>query len=100
MRGHLAAARSRFAGRADSLLEHFERRYAQPQTRRAIAVVKVKPIVFGPQGECGRNVHSLMSGAADLEKDTILAFERDLPVVEPSCGMHQPKCANEIVRLQ
>jgi hypothetical protein len=100
MRRHLAAARSRIAGRADGLLEHLEWRYAQPKTESAIAVVKIEPIVLRPHRECGRNLHSLVSSATDLEKDAILAFERDLSIIEPARGVHKTKCPDEIVLLQ
>ena len=41
-----------------------------------------------------------MSGTADLKKNTVLALERDLPIVQAARGVHDPECADQCVRIQ
>ena len=88
VRGHLAAARARVVLGSHRAEQHLERRHAELQQERAVAVVGEEPVVAGPQHEAGRGQHGLVAGAADLEVDPVLALELDLLVVEPARQEH------------
>src|SRR5687768_17917756 len=59
-----------------------QRRHPQLQTERAIAIVRIEPVVTRLQHDACCDQHCLMTGAADLEEDLVLSFELDLFVVE------------------
>ena len=75
-------------GGADCGKQLFERRHAELETKRAIAIVGIKPIVAGLQNHAGGDQHCFMSGAANLKEDLVLVFELDLFVVEPAREIH------------
>jgi hypothetical protein len=78
---HLPSARSGIGRRAGSLQQHLFRRHAEYQAERAIAVIRIKPVVPWPQNQSGRRLDGLMSGPADLKEDFVLPFEQDFAVV-------------------
>ena len=82
MRGHLPAAGSRVGRRAHRLQQHFLGRHAQRQAKRAVAIIRIKPIVPGLNDKAGRDLHRLMPRAADLKKDPVLALQQDFAVVQ------------------
>ena len=82
VRRHLAAAVARVERRADAGEQHLERRHAELQAERPIAIVGMEPVVAGPEGQAGGDLHRLVAGAADLEEDAALVLELDLLVVE------------------
>ena len=49
-----------------------------------------------PAATCTR----LVPGAADLEKDAVLALERDFAVVQPARGVHEAERADQLFGLQ
>ena len=68
--------------------EHVERRHAELQAERAVAIVRIEPVVAGFQREAGGDENGLVAGAADLEEDLALVLELDFLVVEPSRQQH------------
>ena len=91
-------------GGADRGQQHLERRDAELQAQRAVAVVRVKPVVAGPQREAGGDLNRLVAGAADLEERLALVLELDLLVVEPPRPQHaaidvEERVAGETVEL-
>ena len=66
-----------------------QRRHPKLQTQRAIAIVRIKPIVARLQDYACSNQHGFMSRAADLKEDPVLALELNLFVVEPSRQVHR-----------
>jgi hypothetical protein len=45
-------------------------------------------------------LHRFVTRSADLEEDPILAFERDLAIVQTPRRMHQTKRANELLAIE
>ena len=70
------------------------------QAERAIAVVRIEPVVAGAQVHAGRVEHGLVAGAADLEEDQALVLELDLLVVEPPRQQHRAVGAEQILARQ
>ena len=62
--------------------QHLERRDAELQAQRAIAIVGMEPVVAGLEREAGGDQHRFVTGAADLEEGAALVLELDLLVVE------------------
>ena len=54
--------------RADGREQHFERRDAELQAQRAIAIVRKEPVVARFEREARGHEHRFVSGAADLKK--------------------------------
>jgi hypothetical protein len=100
MRGHLAAAGCRIFGRAYGLLQHLVGSDAQGEAQRAVPIVGVEPVVSLAQSHSGGHLYGLVARTADLEKDPVLAFERDLPIIQPTGSVHDAKCPNEFFRLE
>src|ERR1700722_11063838 len=71
VRGHLASAGTGIVGRAYRAQQHFIRSRAQCQTQRAVAIVRIKPVVSGLQSESGRDAKSFMAGARNLKKNLL-----------------------------
>src|SRR5436190_11831485 len=89
MRGHLPAMRVWIGSSANRGLQLFERRHAELETERAIAVVGIKPIIARLQSHAGRNQNCFVSGAADLKENLVLVLELDLLVVKPARKIHR-----------
>ena len=70
---------------ADRREQHLERRDAEREAERAIAVVREEPVVAGAQVQTGGDQHGFVTGAADLEERLALILELNLLVVE-SCA--------------
>ena len=82
VRGHLAAARVRVVLRADGAQQHLERRHAEREAQRAVAVVRMKPVVRRLQDHARGGEDRFVPGAADLEEDQALVLELDFLVVQ------------------
>ena len=82
VRRHLAAADAGIVLRADGAEQHLERRHPELQAQRAIAIVRVEPVVAGFEHQAGGDQDCLVSGAADLKEDLALVLELDFLVVE------------------
>ncbi len=89
VRRHLPAAGCRIVFRAHGGQEHFLRRHAEREAERAIAVVRVEPVVAGAQHLAGRDEHGLVTGTADLKEDQALVLELYLFVVEAPREQHR-----------
>ena len=85
---HLPSARVGIVGAADRRQEHLERRHADLQAERPVAVVRVEPVVPRLEMQRGGRQDRLVPRAADLKKDPVLALELDLPVVETPGHIH------------
>src|SRR6266436_4122112 len=100
MGGHLAAAGGRVGSGSDGGEQHLGCSDAERQAQRAIAVIGVDPILFRTKGQRRGHLHSFMTGAADLEKDAVLSFEGDLPIVEPPGEVHDAEGTDQGFRIQ
>ena len=100
VRRHLAAAGCGVVLRADRREQHLERRDAELQAQRAIAIVGKEPVVAGSEREARRGEHRFVSGAADLEKDLALIFELDFLVVQLPRQEHDAVDGEQIVARQ
>ena len=67
---------------ADGREQHVERRDAELQAQRAIAVVREEPVVARPEDHAGGDEDGLVAGAADLEERLALVLELDFLVVD------------------
>ena len=85
---HLPAAGTGIVTRAHGLQQHVVGGRAQRQAERPVAVIRIKPVVAGLQGQGRGHAHGFMPGTGDLEEDLLLAFEHDLAVVHPPGGIH------------
>jgi len=89
VRRHLASARRGIVFRADRGEQHVERRHAERETQRAIAVVGAEPVVARFQHERRGGQHRFVPGAADLKEDVVLLFELNLLVVKLARQEHR-----------
>ena len=89
MRGHLPAAVGGIVLGADRGEEHLERRDAERQAERAVAVIREQPVDARTQLPAGGDQHRLVTGAADLEEALALVLDLDLLVVDLSRQEHQ-----------
>ena len=97
VRGHLPAAARLVVARSDAREKHRERRDAEREAQRAIAVVRVEPVVAGAKRQAGRDEDGFVARAADLEIDEALILELDLLVVDAPRQQHRPVDPDEIV---
>src|SRR6266508_3750899 len=89
MRRHLTAVGVWIPGRADRGKQLLERCHSQLETKRAIAIVGIKPIVACLQDHAGGDEYGFMSGAAYLKEYFVLALEWYFLVVEPAREIHR-----------
>ena len=85
---HLASTRLRLVFRPYRLQQHDEGGQAQLQTERAVAIIRIKPVVARPQVQGGGQVERLMPYTIDLKIDAILSFQLDFLVVQFSRKIH------------
>src|SRR4051812_10496339 len=97
MRGHLPAARGWIVGGTDGPKQHLLGRDAQSEGKSAIAVVRIEPVAAGAQAHRRGYLSGLVSGPADLEKNSILPLEEDLTIIDAARFVHEPECANQVV---
>ena len=97
VRRHLAPAGTGIVGRADTLQKHVVRLDAERQAQRAIAVVRIEPVVARLQREAGGHADGLVPGAGHLEVDFLLALEQDFPVVDAPGGVHEAVGLDELI---
>ena len=100
VRRHLAPARRRVCRRAHRLLQHLVRRHAQREAERAVAVIRIDPVVPAAQRHAGRHLHRLVTGARNLEVDAVLPLQRHLAVVQPPRCVHDAEGADQLVLRQ
>ena len=74
---------------ADTLQQHLERRHAELQAQRAVAIVRIEPIIARLQAHSRRHQDRLVTSAANLKKDAVLVFHLNLFVVEPPRQVHR-----------
>jgi hypothetical protein len=79
---HLTSAGCRIVFRSHGPEQHFERRDAERERERAVAVVGQEPVVRRAQMPPGRDEYGFVSGAADLEERLALVLELYLLVVD------------------
>ncbi len=94
---HLAAAGVGVLRGADSGEEHLFAGHAEHEAKRAVAVVRVEPVVRRAEDEPGRRQHGFVPGARDLKEDLVLTLELDLLVVQPTGQEHRAIRAHELV---
>ena len=80
--------------------QHLERRHAEREAQRAIAIVRIEPVVARAQVHAGGGQHRFVAGAADLEEDQALVLELDLLVVEAARQQHRAVGPQQIVARQ
>ena len=97
VRRHLPAAAVRIVLGADAAQEHLERRHAEHQAQRAVAVVRIEPVVRRLEHQAGGGHDRLVAGAADLEEDQALVLELDFLVVDAPRQQHRPVELHELV---
>ena len=85
---------------ADAGEEHLERRHAERQAQRAVAVVRIEPVVAGLERHARRDEDGFVSGAADLEEDQALVLELDFLVVDPARQHHRAVRVEQILARQ
>src|SRR5258706_6067502 len=73
----------------DALQKHFEWRHSQLQTQCAVAIVRIEPVMAGLQAHASGHQDRLVTGAADLEEDPVLAFHLNFFVIEPTRQVHR-----------
>ena len=100
VRRHLPAGVGRVVHGADRREEHLERRHAERQAERAIAVVREEPVVAGAELQAGRDEDGFVAGAADLEERFLLVLELDLLVVDLSRQEHEAIGREQLVARQ
>ena len=100
VRRHLASTRVRVRRRAHRAVKHLGRRHAQLQAERAVAVIRVEPVVARLEHMPRRGQHGLMPGARDLEEDLVLPLELDLLVVHAARQEHRPERGEQLVARQ
>ena len=98
VRRHLPAAGCRIVRGADRAEEHVERRDADRQRQRAIAVIREEPVVPRSKVLPGRDEHGLVPRAADLEKCLALILELNLLVVDLPRQEHEAIGGQKILR--
>ncbi|GIU90119.1 MAG: hypothetical protein KatS3mg010_1218 [Acidimicrobiia bacterium] len=97
---HLPAARGRVVTGADRLQEDVERRDAQREHERAVAVVGEEPVVSGPQRAREPEQQRLVARAGDLEEDLRLLAQHDLAVVEEPRHEREPEVVDGLLYLR
>ncbi len=100
VRRHLAAARTGIVGGAHGLQQHFVGGGTQGEHQRAVAIIRIEPVVSGLEAEAGGHADGLVAGARDLEEDLLLAFEQDFAVVDPPRRVHHPIGIDELLAGQ
>src|SRR6266404_1722018 len=98
MTRHLSSAGGRISRCADGLVQHFCGCDAELEEKRAIAVVRVEPVVGGLQYHSRGGEYSLVAGAGNLKEDLVLSLELDLFVIELAGQKHCAISANELIR--
>jgi hypothetical protein len=63
---------------------------AKPEAERTVTVIGKEPVVSGAEGQCRANLQGFMASRGDLEKDLLLALEKDLAVVDATGKKHEP----------
>ena len=96
MGGHLAATRAGIGRRSHRTQQRLLGRDAQHQAQGAIAIVRVEPVVAGPQNQARGSLHGLVSGAANLEENSILPLQQNLPIVKAARHVHRAISSDEI----
>src|SRR5580692_9203875 len=97
VRGHLTASRGWVGLGSHRLKQHFLRSHAHGEREGAVAIIQIEPVVSGPQNHAGCDVDRLVSGAADLEENPVLALEENFPVIQAAGEVHEAKGAQQVI---
>ena len=97
MRRHLAPAGVWVVLAAHRLEQHVQRRDPHREAQRAVAVVRIDPVIAGPENQARRGQHAFVARAANLEKCLVLALELDFPVVETPRKIHRAVDAKKVL---
>ncbi len=83
--------------RSDGCQQHVARSDAEHEAQRAIAIVRIEPVVRRSQLKSRRHEHRLVSGAANLEVGLALILDLDFLVVELPGQEHPAVGGEELV---
>ncbi len=97
VRRHLPAAGGRIVLRGDARQQHLERRHAERQAERPVAIVRIEPVVGGLEHHAGGGQDRFVSGAADLEEDEALVLELNFLVVQLPRQHHRAVRAQQLL---
>src|SRR5277367_7200084 len=100
VRRHLPPATRWIGSRADGLQQQFFDGAAEGQAKSAVAIVREEPVIAGLERQARRNQQSLVSGPGNLEKDLLLPFEHDLPVVSAPREIHEAVDLNQSLEIE
>jgi len=95
--GHLAATAHGVGSGTDGLEKHLFLGDAEGEGQSAIAIVEMEPVETGFAGHTGGDLDCFVASGRDLEVDLILAFEKDLAVVNATTEIHQAVGAKQFV---
>jgi hypothetical protein len=88
VRRHLAATGVGVVGCANALEKHFVGCCAQAEAQRAVAVIRIEPVIGRLQSEGRGHADGFVAGARYLKENLLLAFEQDLAIVDTPGGVH------------
>src|SRR4051812_35650158 len=94
---HLPPARGTVGSRSYRLEQHVFRSYSQGESKSTIAVIRIKPVLTGPQGHARRRLNRFMARTANLEKNLGLTLEKNLPVVNAAGEVHVPESPDQVL---
>ena len=100
MRRHLPPAGPRILSRADRPEQHLVRGRPQSQAEPAVAVIRVKPVVGGLEGQSSGDAERFVAGAGDLKVDFLLPLEQDFAVIHPARHVHEAVGVDELLGRQ
>src|SRR5258708_18542794 len=84
-------------GGAHRLKKHFIRLGTQGQAQRAIAVIRVEPVIAGPERRASGTTSVFVSSSRQLEVDLLLALQQDFPVINAPGREHVAVGLDELV---
>jgi len=67
------------------------------QAQRTVTVVRIDPVIAGPENQARRGQHAFVAGAADLEKYFVLPFQLDFAVVDTPRKIHRAVDAKKVL---
>ena len=97
---HLSTARSGVDCGANCFVQHFGWRDSEREAQRAIAVVRVEPIVGGLENHSCCSEHRFVASPGNLEEDLVLTFQLNFFVVQASGEQHRAIRRHELLRCK
>ena len=88
VRRHLPSAGTWIVSRSHRLQKHLIRLGAQGQAQRAVAVIRIEPVIAGLKHQPRRHPNGFVSRSRHLEVDFLLALQQDFPIVDTPGGEH------------